>query len=126
MSGVWASYVHCGPVKPVQIMVRMMSSRLSTVSDHPIFHDSPLPALELETSRQLAFLPQKDFNPGVNPFPPPLTLLLFSKNKFVYGTVASCPRAVIDRLLGCVGTVRIDTNYTKRLLDPHLDIVRAP
>jgi len=53
-----------------------------------------------------------------NPFP----THLFFKNKFVYGTVASSPRAATDRLLGCVGTVRIDTRiYTSRLLDPHLD-----
>ena len=38
------------------------------------------------------------------------------EGKSFFGTVASSPsgaRAVTDRLLGCVGTVRIDTNYTK-------------
>ena len=40
---------------------------------------------------------------GVNPFPTHLT----SDVKFVYETVASAPRAVTDRLRGCVGTVRI-------------------
>ena len=35
----------------------------------------------------------------------PLPTHLFFKNKFVYGTLASSPRAVTDRLLGCVGTV---------------------
>ena len=45
----------------------------------------------------------------LNPFP---TLIVFNTIR-IYGTVASSPRAVTDRLLGCVGTVRIDTNYTK-------------
>ena len=56
---------------------------------------------------------------SVNPFP---TLLTSDVNR-IFGTVASSPRAVTDRLLGCVGTVRIDTNYTKPpgALDPHLE-----
>ena len=45
----------------------------------------------------------------LNPFP---TLIVFNTIR-IYGTVASSPRAVTDRLLGCVGTVRMDTNYTK-------------
>ena len=46
---------------------------------------------------------------NLNAFPTHLTFM----DKFFYETVASSPRAVTDRLLGCVGTVRIDTNYTK-------------
>ena len=42
----------------------------------------------------------------------------------IYDPVPSSPKAVTDRLLGCVGTVRIGTNYS--LLHPHLDVVRAP
>ena len=46
---------------------------------------------------------------GVNPLP---TLVTWHVTR-IYETVASSPRAVTDRLLGCVGTVRIDTNYAK-------------
>ena len=54
--------------------------------------------------------------------------LIYFKQIRIYGTVASSPRAVTNRLLGCVGTVRIGTNYTKPPGDPHahLDVVRAP
>ena len=43
----------------------------------------------------------------------PLPTLMAERHIRIFGTVASSPRAVTDRLLGCVGTVRIDTNYTK-------------
>ena len=36
-----------------------------------------------------------------------------SDETLIYGTVASSPRAAADRFRGCLGTVRIDTNYTK-------------
>ena len=45
----------------------------------------------------------------VNPLP---TLVLSDRTR-IFGTVASSPRAAADRLLGCVGTARIDINYTK-------------
>ena len=38
----------------------------------------------------------------------PLPSLVLSDRTRIYGTVASSPRAVTDRLLGCVGTVRVD------------------
>ena len=43
--------------------------------------------------------------------PPPLPYPVCLKQTEIYGTVASSPRAATDRLLGCVGMVRVDTNY---------------
>ena len=40
-----------------------------------------------------------------NPLPT-LSLIILEDDR-TYGTVASSPRAVTDRLLGCMGTVRI-------------------
>ena len=45
------------------------------------------------------------------PIPLP-TLNSYSEFR-IYDPVTSSPRAVTDRLLGCVGTVRIYNNYTK-------------
>ena len=65
-----------------------------------------------------------DMVPCLNPLP---TLVLSDRTR-IYGTVASSPRAVIDRLLG--PSLAVWARYgliltIPRLLDPHLDVVRA-